>query len=104
MLQVLAQIAGKMKQLPEVRACQANITNPATLQRLMHSFEHALQLLVAQASELTFFRTCELHSVLVLIFWRNKNVYVTLTQPLGYIAIFNDILFLCMYLKYRNPK
>ncbi|KAF3841420.1 hypothetical protein F7725_007282 [Dissostichus mawsoni] len=49
--EVLAQIAGKMKQLPEVRACQANITNPATLQRLMHSFEHALQLLVAQASE-----------------------------------------------------
>uniref|UniRef100_A0A3Q0R5J4 Spectrin, beta, non-erythrocytic 4a n=1 Tax=Amphilophus citrinellus TaxID=61819 RepID=A0A3Q0R5J4_AMPCI len=42
------EIAGKMKQLPEVRACQANITNPATLQRLMHSFEHALQLLVAQ--------------------------------------------------------
>ncbi|KAE8288072.1 Spectrin beta chain, non-erythrocytic 4 Beta-IV spectrin Spectrin, non-erythroid beta chain 3 [Larimichthys crocea] len=49
--EVLAQIAGKMKQLPEVRACQANITNPATLQRLMHSFEHALQLLVAQASD-----------------------------------------------------
>ncbi|XP_023817965.1 spectrin beta chain, non-erythrocytic 4-like [Oryzias latipes] len=46
--EVLAQIAGKTKQLPEVRACQANISNPATLQRLMHSFEHALQLLVAQ--------------------------------------------------------
>ncbi|KAA8586363.1 hypothetical protein FQN60_000199 [Etheostoma spectabile] len=51
MEQVLAQIAGKMKQLPEVRACQANITNPATLQRLMHSFEHALQLLVRQLQE-----------------------------------------------------
>uniref|UniRef100_A0A3Q0RBJ1 Spectrin, beta, non-erythrocytic 4a n=1 Tax=Amphilophus citrinellus TaxID=61819 RepID=A0A3Q0RBJ1_AMPCI len=50
--EVLAQIAGKMKQLPEVRACQANITNPATLQRLMHSFEHALQLLVAQVRQL----------------------------------------------------
>ncbi|KAF0038718.1 hypothetical protein F2P81_009202 [Scophthalmus maximus] len=49
--EVLAQIAGKMKQLPEVRACQANITNPATLQRLMHSFEHALQLLVRQLQE-----------------------------------------------------
>ncbi|GLD47219.1 spectrin beta chain, non-erythrocytic 4-like protein [Lates japonicus] len=46
------EIAGKMKQLPEVRACQANITNPATLQRLMHSFEHALQLLVAQVRQL----------------------------------------------------
>ncbi|XP_049597977.1 spectrin beta chain, non-erythrocytic 4 isoform X1 [Syngnathus scovelli] len=50
--EVLAQIAGKMKQLPEVRACQANITNPATLQRLMHSFEHALQLLVTQVRQL----------------------------------------------------
>ncbi|KAM4726210.1 spectrin beta chain, non-erythrocytic 4-like [Anableps anableps] len=50
--EVLAQITGKMKQLPEVRACQANITNPATLQRLMHSFEHALQLLVAQVRQL----------------------------------------------------
>ncbi|XP_026184220.1 spectrin beta chain, non-erythrocytic 4 [Mastacembelus armatus] len=50
--EVLAQIAGKMKQLPEVRACQANITNPATLQRLMHSFEHALQMLVAQVRQL----------------------------------------------------
>lgn len=50
--EVLAQIIGKMKQLPEVRACQANITNPATLQRLMHSFEHALQLLVAQVRQL----------------------------------------------------
>ncbi|XP_024921597.1 spectrin beta chain, non-erythrocytic 4 isoform X2 [Cynoglossus semilaevis] len=50
--EVLAQIAGKMKQLPEVRACQANITNPATLQRLMHSYEHALQLLVAQVRHL----------------------------------------------------
>uniref|UniRef100_A0A8C6TEZ0 Uncharacterized protein n=1 Tax=Neogobius melanostomus TaxID=47308 RepID=A0A8C6TEZ0_9GOBI len=50
--EVLAQIMGKMKQLPEVRACQANITNPATLQRLMHSFEHALQLLVAQVRQL----------------------------------------------------
>ncbi|XP_061608264.1 spectrin beta chain, non-erythrocytic 4 [Phyllopteryx taeniolatus] len=50
--EVLAQIAGKTKQLPEVRACQANITNPATLQRLMHSFEHALQLLVTQVRQL----------------------------------------------------
>ncbi|XP_061754074.1 spectrin beta chain, non-erythrocytic 4-like [Nerophis ophidion] len=50
--EVLAQIAGKVKQLPEVRACQANISNPATLQRLMHSYEHALQLLVTQVRQL----------------------------------------------------
>ncbi|XP_037543662.1 spectrin beta chain, non-erythrocytic 4 [Nematolebias whitei] len=50
--EVSAQITGKLKQLPEVRACQVNITNPATLQRLMHSFEHALQLLVAQVRQL----------------------------------------------------
>uniref|UniRef100_A0AAY5L1K5 PH domain-containing protein n=1 Tax=Esox lucius TaxID=8010 RepID=A0AAY5L1K5_ESOLU len=50
--EVLAQIAGKMRQLPEVRACQASIANPATLQRLMHSFEHALQLLVSQVRQL----------------------------------------------------
>uniref|UniRef100_A0A3Q1I7J7 PH domain-containing protein n=1 Tax=Anabas testudineus TaxID=64144 RepID=A0A3Q1I7J7_ANATE len=40
------------KQISKVRECQANITNPATLQRLMHSFEHALQLLVAQVRQL----------------------------------------------------
>ncbi|KAJ7996243.1 hypothetical protein DPEC_G00235080 [Dallia pectoralis] len=50
--EVLAQIAGKMRQLPEVRACQASIANPATLQRLMHSFENALQLLVSQVRQL----------------------------------------------------
>ncbi|XP_046899336.1 spectrin beta chain, non-erythrocytic 4 [Hypomesus transpacificus] len=50
--EVLAQIAGKRRQLPEVRACQASIANPATLQRLMHSFEHALQLLVSQVRHL----------------------------------------------------
>ena len=62
---MLAQIAGKMKQLPEVRACQANITNPATLQRLMQSFEHALQLLVAQASDMIAVKFQHLHTVLV---------------------------------------
>ncbi|KAK6317140.1 hypothetical protein J4Q44_G00125400 [Coregonus suidteri] len=50
--EVLAQTAGKMRQLPEVRACQASIANPATLQRLMLSFEHALQLLVSQVRQL----------------------------------------------------
>uniref|UniRef100_A0A4W5LQR1 PH domain-containing protein n=1 Tax=Hucho hucho TaxID=62062 RepID=A0A4W5LQR1_9TELE len=50
--EVLVQIAGKMRQLPEVRACQASIANPATLQRLMRSFEHALQLLVSQVRQL----------------------------------------------------
>lgn len=50
---MLAQVAEKMKQLPELRSCQANITNAATLQRVMLSFEHGLQLLVAQASILS---------------------------------------------------
>ncbi|XP_029704488.1 LOW QUALITY PROTEIN: spectrin beta chain, non-erythrocytic 4-like [Takifugu rubripes] len=50
--EVLAQVAEKMKQLPELRSCQANITNAATLQRVMLSFEHGLQLLVAQVRQL----------------------------------------------------
>ena len=37
-----------MRQLPEVRSCQVSTANPGTLKRLLHSFEHALQLLVTQ--------------------------------------------------------
>ncbi|KAI4896660.1 hypothetical protein NFI96_006520 [Prochilodus magdalenae] len=47
--EVLVQIEGKMRQLPEVRSCQVSTANPGTLQRLLHSFEHSLQLLVAQS-------------------------------------------------------
>uniref|UniRef100_A0AAR2KFV1 Spectrin, beta, non-erythrocytic 4b n=1 Tax=Pygocentrus nattereri TaxID=42514 RepID=A0AAR2KFV1_PYGNA len=50
--EVLVQIEGKMRQLPEVRSCQVSTANPGTLQRLLHSFEHSLQLLVAQVRQL----------------------------------------------------
>lgn len=77
----MAQIAGKMKQLPEVRSCQANITNPAALQRLMHSFEHALQLLVAQASEMI-----SLHTAVTLTFvtWSKHDLHLSLTSHCQY--------------------
>lgn len=40
-----------MEQLPELRCCQASSSsNAAALQRVLLSYEHALQLLVAQAS------------------------------------------------------
>lgn len=51
LLQVLAQIAGKMQQLPELRCCQASSSNPAGLQRGLLAYEHGLQVLVAQASQ-----------------------------------------------------
>ncbi|XP_062844411.1 spectrin beta chain, non-erythrocytic 4 isoform X2 [Trichomycterus rosablanca] len=50
--EVLVQIEGKMRQLPEVRSCQVSTANPGTLQRLLHSFEHSLQLLVSQVRQL----------------------------------------------------
>ncbi|KAB5522745.1 hypothetical protein PHYPO_G00162970 [Pangasianodon hypophthalmus] len=50
--EVLLQIEGKMRQLPEVRSCQVSTANPGTLQRLLHSFEHSLQLLVTQVRQL----------------------------------------------------
>ncbi|XP_051550383.1 spectrin beta chain, non-erythrocytic 4-like [Myxocyprinus asiaticus] len=50
--EVLVQIEGKMRQLPEVRSCQVSSANPGTLQRLLHSFEHSLQLLVSQVRQL----------------------------------------------------
>ncbi|XP_051516981.1 spectrin beta chain, non-erythrocytic 4-like isoform X1 [Myxocyprinus asiaticus] len=50
--EVMVQIEGKMRQLPEVRSCQVSSANPGTLQRLLHSFEHSLQLLVSQVRQL----------------------------------------------------
>ncbi|XP_052412138.1 spectrin beta chain, non-erythrocytic 4-like isoform X1 [Carassius gibelio] len=50
--EVLVQIEGKMRQLPEVRSCQMSSANPGTLHRLLHSFEHSLQLLVSQVRQL----------------------------------------------------
>ncbi|XP_055054839.2 spectrin beta chain, non-erythrocytic 4 [Misgurnus anguillicaudatus] len=50
--EVLVQIEGKMRQLPEVRSCQVSSANPGTLQRFLHSFEHSLQLLVSQVRQL----------------------------------------------------
>ncbi|XP_028652270.1 spectrin beta chain, non-erythrocytic 4-like [Erpetoichthys calabaricus] len=50
--EVLVQIEDKQKRLPEVRARQGGTANTSTLQRLMHSFEHELQLLVTQVRQL----------------------------------------------------
>uniref|UniRef100_A0A671RYL7 Spectrin beta chain n=1 Tax=Sinocyclocheilus anshuiensis TaxID=1608454 RepID=A0A671RYL7_9TELE len=43
--EVLAQIEDKQRRLPEVRACQGGTSNTSTLQRLMQTFEHDIQLL-----------------------------------------------------------
>jgi len=48
--QVFAQIEDKQRRLPEVRACQGGTSNTSTLQRLMQTFEHDIQLLVAQVN------------------------------------------------------
>ncbi|XDV29683.1 hypothetical protein PO909_032748 [Leuciscus waleckii] len=50
--EVLAQIEDKQRRLPEVRACQGGTSNTSTLQRLMQTFEHDIQLLVAQVRQL----------------------------------------------------
>uniref|UniRef100_A0A3P8Y6L9 Spectrin beta chain n=1 Tax=Esox lucius TaxID=8010 RepID=A0A3P8Y6L9_ESOLU len=50
--EVLAQIDDKKRRLPEVQACQGGSANTSTLQRLMHSFEHDIQLLVTQVRQL----------------------------------------------------
>ncbi|MBN3307478.1 SPTN4 protein, partial [Amia calva] len=50
--EVLAQIEDKQKRLPEVRARQGGTSNTSTLQRLMHTFEHDIQLLVTQVRQL----------------------------------------------------
>lgn len=46
--QVLAQIDDKHRRLPEVRARQGSTSNTSTLQRLLHTFEQDIQLLVTQ--------------------------------------------------------
>lgn len=48
--QVFAQIEDKQRRLPEVRACQGGTSNTSTLQRLMQTFEHDIQLLVTQVN------------------------------------------------------
>ncbi|KAM9453540.1 spectrin beta chain, non-erythrocytic 4-like isoform 6-T6 [Salvelinus alpinus] len=50
--EILAQIDDKQRRLPEVRARQGGTANTSTLQRLMHSFEHDIQLLVTQVRQL----------------------------------------------------
>ncbi|XP_023817835.1 spectrin beta chain, non-erythrocytic 4 isoform X2 [Oryzias latipes] len=50
--EVLAQIQDKQKRLPEVRARQGSTSNTSTLQRLLHSFEQDIQLLVTQVRQL----------------------------------------------------
>uniref|UniRef100_A0A3P9MIC4 Spectrin, beta, non-erythrocytic 4b n=1 Tax=Oryzias latipes TaxID=8090 RepID=A0A3P9MIC4_ORYLA len=50
--EVLAQIQDKHKRLPEVRARQGSTSNTSTLQRLLHSFEQDIQLLVTQVRQL----------------------------------------------------
>uniref|UniRef100_A0A3Q3MH60 Spectrin beta chain n=1 Tax=Mastacembelus armatus TaxID=205130 RepID=A0A3Q3MH60_9TELE len=50
--EVLAQIADKHRRLPEVRARQGSTANTSTLQRLLHSFEQDIQLLVTQVRQL----------------------------------------------------
>uniref|UniRef100_A0A3Q3JEN0 Spectrin beta chain n=1 Tax=Monopterus albus TaxID=43700 RepID=A0A3Q3JEN0_MONAL len=50
--EVLAQIEDKHRRLPEVRARQGSAANTGTLQRLLHSFEQDIQLLVTQVRQL----------------------------------------------------
>uniref|UniRef100_A0AAQ5Y695 Spectrin beta chain n=1 Tax=Amphiprion ocellaris TaxID=80972 RepID=A0AAQ5Y695_AMPOC len=49
--EVLAQIEDKHRRLPEVRARQGSTANTSTLQRLLHSFEQDIQLLVTQVQQ-----------------------------------------------------
>uniref|UniRef100_A0A8D3BE04 Spectrin beta chain n=1 Tax=Scophthalmus maximus TaxID=52904 RepID=A0A8D3BE04_SCOMX len=50
--EVFAQIEDKHRRLPEVRARQGSTANTSTLQRLLHSFEQDIQLLVTQVRQL----------------------------------------------------
>uniref|UniRef100_A0A8C9YNQ7 Spectrin beta chain n=1 Tax=Sander lucioperca TaxID=283035 RepID=A0A8C9YNQ7_SANLU len=50
--EVLAQIEDKHRRLPEVQARQGSTANTSTLQRLLHSFEQDIQLLVTQVRQL----------------------------------------------------
>ncbi|KAG7483995.1 hypothetical protein MATL_G00044300 [Megalops atlanticus] len=50
--EALVQIEEKKRRLSELQACQAGSANTSTLQRLMHTFEHDIQLLVTQVRQL----------------------------------------------------
>ncbi|KAG7470716.1 hypothetical protein MATL_G00116770 [Megalops atlanticus] len=50
--EVLAHIDDKQRRLPEVRAHQGGTANTSTLQRIMHTFEHDIQLLITQVRQL----------------------------------------------------
>ncbi|XP_046720321.1 spectrin beta chain, non-erythrocytic 4-like isoform X3 [Silurus meridionalis] len=50
--EVITQIADKHRRLPEVRECQDGTVNTSSLQRLMSTFEHDIQLLVGQVRQL----------------------------------------------------
>ena len=50
----MAQIKDKYRRLPEVRARQGGTANTSSLQRLLHSFEQDIQLLVTQVPEQTW--------------------------------------------------
>uniref|UniRef100_A0A4W6D162 Spectrin beta chain n=1 Tax=Lates calcarifer TaxID=8187 RepID=A0A4W6D162_LATCA len=50
--EILTQIEDKHRRLPEVRARQGSTANTSTLQRLLHSFEQDIQLLVTQVRQL----------------------------------------------------
>ncbi|XP_061072735.1 spectrin beta chain, non-erythrocytic 4-like [Conger conger] len=50
--EVLAQIEDKQRRLPEVQARPGGMANTSTLQRLMHTFEQDIQLLVTQVRQL----------------------------------------------------
>ncbi|XP_036392022.1 spectrin beta chain, non-erythrocytic 4-like isoform X2 [Megalops cyprinoides] len=50
--EVLVQIDDKQRRLPEVRAHQGGTANTSTLQRIMHTFEQDIQLLVTQVRQL----------------------------------------------------
>uniref|UniRef100_A0A4W6D1Y6 Spectrin beta chain n=1 Tax=Lates calcarifer TaxID=8187 RepID=A0A4W6D1Y6_LATCA len=49
--EILTQIEDKHRRLPEVRARQGSTANTSTLQRLLHSFEQDIQLLVTQVQQ-----------------------------------------------------
>ncbi|KAI1902683.1 hypothetical protein AGOR_G00018540 [Albula goreensis] len=50
--EVWLQIEDKRRRLPELKACQSGTATTSTLQRLMHTFEHDIQLLVTQVRQL----------------------------------------------------
>ncbi|KAJ8405792.1 hypothetical protein AAFF_G00312290 [Aldrovandia affinis] len=50
--EVCLHIEDKKRRLPEVKACQKGAANTSTLQRLVHNFEHDIQLLVTEVRQL----------------------------------------------------